>query len=761
MPVRTEIKKIMKIKQLLLIVPFLLLSLVLFSQNCSQNTADGISDNNYPIYEWKILLYEGYFGVANANIADERSDHSSRSTFGTPILAEEAYGGFGASFYAYTKTNLDTYDDPFDFLNYTSKADVKSGGYNSSNTVGAFQMFFQRIASSDGTLVIGETGDYFDDHAELFINGVLVDEIIGWYPSLPASEVISYNVSSGDLIELRLTNVGGLGGFNVKLNLETPDIDNDGILDECDIDSDNDGIIDEIEQVCNLMQTGNWSASGTTATGSAGTTNFTVSAVNASNTSFSYSPNGNFNTTNYWSNAALAGDNSLQFLFQWDTSPEAGSQASADGGTATVTINFSNTLYNPIIHLDRLGGNESTSGTYYSNSSEWTLTTPNVTMSKLSGNSQFIVAPNKFYRIPNANLGSSSASGEANNTTGTAAGSVQFTGAVNSLTFEVRGIGIEGAGDGVEFIFEACQALDTDNDGIPDYLDIDSDDDGIPDNVEGQTTAGYIPPSGIDADNDGLDDAYDNNTSSSDPTLSAGISPVNTDGTDNVDYLDSDSDNDGIPDIFENGDVQNTLSGNDTDNDGLDDNFDDNNVTWDVNDDIDDPNPSTLGDLDGDVAADGNNAVPLTNDVDYRDNSEICNDGLDNDGDGLIDCADSDCIPIITNVTATTLSCPPGVYNGQIVITATGSGTLSYSITNVANYQSSNTFSNLGPGQYTIRVRNDSGCTATYTASVVRIDSPNCIEICNDGIDNDGDGLVDCDDPDCEGVGTGNTIDNQ
>ncbi|MFD2585475.1 hypothetical protein ACFSQJ_00960, partial [Croceitalea marina] len=37
---------------------------------------------------------------------------------------------------------------------------------------------------------------------------------------------------------------------------------------------------------------------------------------------------------------------------------------------------------------------------------------------------------------------------------------------------------------------------DTDEDGIPDHLDIDSDDDGIPDNVEGQPTEGYVPPSG-------------------------------------------------------------------------------------------------------------------------------------------------------------------------------------------------------------------------------------------------------------------------
>ena len=49
---------------------------------------------------------------------------------------------------------------------------------------------------------------------------------------------------------------------------------------------------------------------------------------------------------------------------------------------------------------------------------------------------------------------------------------------------------------------------DTDGDGVFDRLDLDSDNDGIADNIEAQTTAGYVAPSGVDADGDGLDDAY-------------------------------------------------------------------------------------------------------------------------------------------------------------------------------------------------------------------------------------------------------------
>ena len=54
--------------------------------------------------------------------------------------------------------------------------------------------------------------------------------------------------------------------------------------------------------------------------------------------------------------------------------------------------------------------------------------------------------------------------------------------------------------------------MDTDSDGIPNYLDLDSDGDGIPDNIEAQTTAGYIAPNadsaGTYTTNNGVNSAY-------------------------------------------------------------------------------------------------------------------------------------------------------------------------------------------------------------------------------------------------------------
>ncbi|WP_166387716.1 T9SS type A sorting domain-containing protein [Polaribacter sp. 11A2H] len=168
---------------------------------------------------------------------------------------------------------------------------------------------------------------------------------------------------------------------------------------------------------------------------------------------------------------------------------------------------------------------------------------------------------------------------------------------------------------------------DADNDGKLNHLDIDADNDGIPDNIEGQTTADYIAPSGIgttikDTNNNGVDDNYEDISNNI-----VGLTPENTDKTDEADYLDSDSDNDGIPDIFENGHTKNILSGNDKDNDGLDDNFEDNDDSSingaTVNDGLNPDNKVTdlvtLENSFGDEDNDFDPKTPTTGNLDYRD----------------------------------------------------------------------------------------------------------------------------------------------
>ncbi len=62
--------------------------------------------------------------------------------------------------------------------------------------------------------------------------------------------------------------------------------------------------------------------------------------------------------------------------------------------------------------------------------------------------------------------------------------------------------------EGTYITVDAYFCGDSDGDNIPDHLDIDSDNDGIPDNVEAQTTTGYTQPNGDAGSNNGLDSAY-------------------------------------------------------------------------------------------------------------------------------------------------------------------------------------------------------------------------------------------------------------
>ena len=181
---------------------------------------------------------------------------------------------------------------------------------------------------------------------------------------------------------------------------------------------------------------------------------------------------------------------------------------------------------------------------------------------------------------------------------------------------------IETASESGILNYTIAESVD-DTDTIPNFLDLDSDGDGIPDNVEAQTTLGYTPPSGNDTDNNGVDDAYDTNGSP--------ITPTNTDGADNPDYLDTDSDNEGANDTTEAGI---TLSGNDIDNDGLDDVTDADTTSYsDPGGIIDNPlaSPVFLPDLDLDANSGG--------DVDFRDATD---NRVDSDNDGIVDEIDLD-----------------------------------------------------------------------------------------------------------------------
>jgi len=114
-------------------------------------------------------------------------------------------------------------------------------------------------------------------------------------------------------------------------------------------------------------------------------------------------------------------------------------------------------------------------------------------------------------------------------------------------------------GDGFSALIDSDEGgspladLDSDGDGNLNRIDLDSDNDGITDNVEGQTTASFVAPSGSDTDLDGIDDSYDSDNGGTP------IAANNQDGFGSADYISLDTDGDGLFDWSEGFDDNNSM----------------------------------------------------------------------------------------------------------------------------------------------------------------------------------------------------------
>ena len=124
-----------------------------------------------------------------------------------------------------------------------------------------------------------------------------------------------------------------------------------------------------------------------------------------------------------------------------------------------------------------------------------------------------------------------------------------------------------GAGSGIPLAANGgagVNPVNSDSDGIDNYLDLDSDNDGIADAIEAQPTAGYQSPAiGSDGDGDGTVDTFDSTTGHG----ADFNTPEDTDSDGTADYLDNDSDDDGFLDTAESG-LGATTNANFADTDG-------------------------------------------------------------------------------------------------------------------------------------------------------------------------------------------------
>ncbi|NQX81048.1 MAG: gliding motility-associated C-terminal domain-containing protein [Flavobacteriaceae bacterium] len=201
---------------------------------------------------------------------------------------------------------------------------------------------------------------------------------------------------------------------------------------------------------------------------------------------------------------------------------------------------------------------------------------------------------------------------------------------------------LDSDGDGITDEIEGEE--DSDGDGIPNNKDIDSDGDGILDTVEAQSDLyNIILPEGIDENGNGLDDAFEQEGL-------LGIEPVDTDGDDIPDYLDSDSDDDQLPDLLEahdfdfNGEADYYPKGNfDISNNGLNEEFQASNhidyyyFDYYFNLDLNHNFGKYLGDL-PDLDLDG---IPNFRDTDDDNDGEETSQEIDDAEEGEEDCNDN------------------------------------------------------------------------------------------------------------------------
>uniref|UniRef100_UPI00097BD263 tandem-95 repeat protein n=1 Tax=Pelomonas sp. KK5 TaxID=1855730 RepID=UPI00097BD263 len=399
-------------------------------------------------------------------------------------------------------------------------------------------------------------------------------------------------------ITVSATSVTTPTASNLATATITPlDSDADGVINRIDIDDDNDGILDVVESpystdasivypVYTSYPKSDFLGTSKVITGTLGSVDFTVTSTQPMATT-----------------GAIFGNN----VFPDEFDVPATGTAIANDNAATLTITFSQPVTNPVIILASIGQSGTSVPVEFSDPITL-LFSQGITV-----NSATRITGQEGYAV------------------------VQLTGTFT--TFSLQYLASE---HWVNFAFAAQAAPmvnpDRDADGVADRLDLDSDNDGISDNVEAQSSTSFKPASGkgaamIDADHDGLDDRYDANTADMTAAASQGLTPVNTYGGSQADYLDVDTDGDGTLDIAERGDGQPTSITlmADTDRDGLLDIFEHGSVNDGYN--VDDGVFSTSGsgltktvttvnlaDSDNDTADNGSDAQPPGMDFDWRDN---------------------------------------------------------------------------------------------------------------------------------------------
>lgn len=321
-----------------------------------------------------------------------------------------------------------------------------------------------------------------------------------------------------------------LESVEVPVSICPDDIDNDGIIDNIDIDNDNDGILNCTESRGNVTLNLDNETSPILVFQDASTDN-TIASATYTETSSS----GNTNS--------FTGDNQGNFT------SVVGNASSAEGD---YTVNFTEPVNVRLTEHASIV-NTPTDGEVFI----VRIAPANKNITLVDPDNRLLVDSNfdGLFETGVAQISGSEIHFKINPTPNGTTPFQFFANAVEGFSFIHRHQNVTDPSTFTANLSLTCFKKDNDNDGVKDELDLDSDNDGIPDIIERSGT--LVTLSGNDADNDGLDDVFTNPAP-----------PIDTDNDSVPDVYDLDSDNDGIFDLIETGQLG-TLS--DTNLDGMED----------------------------------------------------------------------------------------------------------------------------------------------------------------------------------------------
>ncbi|UTB32533.1 MAG: Ig-like domain-containing protein [Methanobacterium sp. ERen5] len=205
---------------------------------------------------------------------------------------------------------------------------------------------------------------------------------------------------------------------------------------------------------CAANMTGTWSGSNGVYNSTAGPVKVNFTEKHNGAATVTATPTGTTNTnTAFWSNASAAGHNSLEIALNWNTLTRA--------NNGTITFNFNRPVNNPILYIDRIGGNVQNGAKYTSSSALLTLLNTGMYLTKLSGPTSFEVTSSTIQRTPGVSINSNSMEASMDPLGGTSAGTVQIMGTnITSVTFSWWGVGADSQADGMEFLWELNAPVD-------------------------------------------------------------------------------------------------------------------------------------------------------------------------------------------------------------------------------------------------------------------------------------------------------------